>query len=233
MSSLFLVMLRGILRKDVWHTNRAALTEDVLTNTDVKTLVSYIGELHNEQPHGDVSVASLRLSIEAKYRRPDGRKAELLALVDQIEDTEDLPFEEVQPRIADFLGRELAFQASLYIASRDDTERFDLHRPYELLERALALAGGMDLGVVDVATSPPPDAAQERQGVCTVGLGGAMDAHLGGGQGNGEMLIWLAPPGVGKTSLLINQGVEAAKAGEDVLHVTLESISVGKGWTRS
>jgi replicative DNA helicase len=36
------------------------------------------------------------------------------------------------------------------------------------------------------------------------------------------MMIWLAPPGVGKTSLLINQGVEMAKAGSKVLHITLE-----------
>lgn len=221
MNSLLLSMLRGVLHKDVWEANRAALTDDVLTNADVQTLVKYIGELH-ENTTEDLSTDDLRLAINAKYRRPDGRKEELLNLTGQLDAVPDLPFAQIQPHISDFLGRELASQAMVYIASREDSDRFDLRKPYEMLERALSLATGVDLGVEEMSDAPEPDAEKERKGIATVGLGPRMDAHLGGGVGNGEMQIWLAPPAVGKTSLLINEGVEQAMDGEDVLHISLE-----------
>lgn len=221
MSHLLLAMLRGILHKDVWEANRAALSDEILTNADVKTLVMYIGELH-ENTTDDITSDDLRLAIEAKYRRPDGRKTELLSLVEQIHRADDMPFEQVQPHIADFLTREIANAAMVYIGSREDSDRFDIRKPYEMLELALSLSKGIDLGVEDMSEAPEPSSDSDRKGVATVGLGPCMDAHLGGGVGTGEMQIWLAPPAVGKTSLLINEGVEQAKQGEDVLHITLE-----------
>lgn len=221
MNSLLLTMLRGVLRKEVYEANRNALTADVLTNADVQTLVKYIGELH-QHTDGDLTTDDLRLALDAKYRRPDGRKEELVNLTNQIDGVPDLPFAQIQPHISDFLGRELANQAMVYIGSREDSDRWDLRVPYEMLERALSLASGVDLGVEDMSEADEPDAEQERKGVATVGLGPRMDAHLGGGVGNGEMQIWLAPPAVGKTSLLINEGVQQAIDGEDVLHISLE-----------
>lgn len=230
MNYLLLTMLRGILRKDVWEVNSGALLGDTLTNADVKTLVQYVAEKH-ESKRGDLSTHDLVLAIESKYRRPDGRKVELLDLVRQLDTVDDLPFEEIQPVIADFLGRELAAQAMVYIGSREESDKFDLHYPYELLEQAIALSTGASLDVECISDVAPPSAEGERMGVSTVGLGPRMDEHLGGGAANGEMLIWLAPPAVGKTSLLVNQGVEMAKGGEYVLHVTLE-INRAKCWQR-
>lgn len=219
-NDLMKAMLRACLRKDVWETNRAAMQEDVFTNADVKSLVKYIGELHDER-RGNLTPTDLRLAVEAKYRKPDGRREELLALVDQLDDAPDYEFEEIQPIIADYLGRELANQAAIHIGSRLETDRFDLEIPFRLLERGMEIASGMNLDVVDLAESDPTD-EHEREGVATVGLGPTMDAHLGGGVANGEMLIWLAPPGVGKTSYLKNQGMAMAMAGEHVLDITLE-----------
>lgn len=221
MNVLMLSMLRGALRRDIWEANSAALSEDVLTNSDVRTLIHYIGELHEERT-GDLTPTDLEMTIESKYRRPDGRKPELLELVGMLSTIEDMPFEELQPRISDFLGRELANKAMIYIASREDSDRFDLQYPLEMLTKAVELASGVDLGVDDIQLADAPSAEAERLRVCTVGLGPRMDRHLGGGHGQGEMLIWLAPPGVGKTSLLISQGVEMAKQGEHVLHISLE-----------
>jgi len=218
---LALATMRGLLMRQVWEANRAALAEDILTNADMKTLVLYIGELH-EQRERDLTPSDLRLAIDAKYRRPDGRKEELLALVDQLEAIEPMTYEEIQPHISDYLGRELAAKAATYISSREESENYDLRYPLELLERANELADGMNLDVEDMDDAPPPDALLERQGIATVGLGPEMDEHLGGGVGNGEMLIWLAASGVGKTSYLINQSVCQAQQGEHVLHITLE-----------
>lgn len=219
-NDLMKATLRAVLRKDVWLTNRAAMQEDVFTNADVKSLIKYTEELH-ETHNGDLSVQDLRLAIESKYRRPDGRKQELLDLVDQLDDVDDMPFEEIQPLIADFLCRELSNLAAVYIGSRLETDRFDLGVPLELMNRAKELSTGMNLDVVDLATSDLPSDA-DREGIATVGLGPIMDGYLGGGVANGEMLFWLAPPGVGKTSLLKNQGMAMARDGEHVLDITLE-----------
>jgi KaiC/GvpD/RAD55 family RecA-like ATPase len=219
-NDLMKAMLRAILRKDVWETNKAAMQEDVFTSADVKSLVQYIGELHDERS-GNLSVVDLRLAVEAKYRRPDGRKQELLDLVGLLDDAPDYEFEEIQPLIADYLGRELANQAAIHIGSRLETDRFDLEVPFRLLERGMEIASGMNLDVVDLIEADPTD-EHEREGIATVGLGKVMDDHLGGGVANGEMLIWLALPGGGKTSYLKNQGMAMAMAGEHVLDITLE-----------
>lgn len=219
-NDLMKATLRASLRKDVWETNRVAMREDVFTNADIKSLIKYIGELH-EGRNNDLTVQDLRMAIDAKYRRPDGRKQELLDIVAQLEDVPDYPFEDIQPMIADYLGRELASQAAVHIASRLETDRFDLAYPHELLCKAVELSDGMNLDVVDLATADPPS-TDDREGVSSVGLGPTMDWHLGGGVANGEMLIWLAPPGVGKTSFLKNQGMTMAMSGEHVLDITLE-----------
>ncbi len=221
MDQLLQATLKGVLRRDLWETNRAAMGEDVLTNSQVRTLVKYTGELH-ERHQRDLTTLDLKRTILAKYPKPGGIRDELLEVVGELDRVEDMPFEEVQPLIADYLTRELAQKAMVYIGSRDDSDSFNVDIPLDLLTRASELASGLPLDVEDMGCAPAPSEEGERLRVCTVGLGPSMDFHLNGGCGDGEMLIWLAPPGVGKTSLLINQGVEMAKAGSKVLHITLE-----------
>ena len=221
MDSLLQATLKGVLNRQLWETNRAAMGEDVLTNSQVRTLTKYIGELH-ERHSRDLTTLDLKRTILSKYPKPGGIRDELLEVVRELDRVEDMEFEEVQPLIADYLTRELAQKAMIYIGSRDDSDTFDINTPLDLLTRASELASGLSLDVEKMSDAPPPSAEGDRERVCTAGLGPLMDAHLNGGCADGEMLIWLAPPGVGKTSLLINQGVEMAKAGSRVLHITLE-----------
>jgi KaiC/GvpD/RAD55 family RecA-like ATPase len=221
MNHLLQATLNGVLRRDLWEANRAAMGEDVLTNSQVRTLVKYIGELH-ERYERDLTTLDLERTILAKYPKPGGIRDELLDVVHELDRVDDQPFEEVQPLIADYLTRELAQKAMIYIGSRDESDIFDVQRPLDLLTLAAELASGVPLDVEDMSEAPAPSEDGERERVCTVGLGPLMDVHLNGGVADGEMLIWLAPPGVGKTSLLINQGVEMTKAGSNVLHITLE-----------
>jgi KaiC/GvpD/RAD55 family RecA-like ATPase len=221
MNHLLQATLKGVLRRDVWETNRAAMNEDVLTNHQVRTLATYIGELH-ERHSRDLTTRDLERMILARYPKPGGIKDELLDIVKEIGRADDLPFEEVQPLISDYLTRELAVKAMEYIGSRDGSDQFNVQVPLDMLTKASELASGISLDVDKMSEAPPPSAEADRLRVCTAGLGPRMDSHLGGGCADGEMMIWLAPPGVGKTSLLINQGVEMAKAGSKVLHITLE-----------
>lgn len=49
-----------------------------------------------------------------------------------------------------------------------------------------------------------------------------LDKCLGGGPAKQELTVILAPPGVGKTTMLINMGVAAMKAGNNVIHFFVE-----------
>ena len=49
-----------------------------------------------------------------------------------------------------------------------------------------------------------------------------IDDLVDGGFGKGELIIFAAPPGIGKSWALVNVGMAAAKAGKTVVHYTLE-----------
>jgi len=49
-----------------------------------------------------------------------------------------------------------------------------------------------------------------------------IDELVDGGFGKGELIIFAAPPGIGKSWALVNVGMAAAKAGKTVVHYTLE-----------
>ena len=49
-----------------------------------------------------------------------------------------------------------------------------------------------------------------------------IDELVDGGFGKGELIIFAAPPGIGKSWALINVGMAAVKAGKTVVHYTLE-----------
>jgi replicative DNA helicase len=50
----------------------------------------------------------------------------------------------------------------------------------------------------------------------------AIDELVDGGFGKGELVIFAAPPGIGKSWALVNVGMAAVKAGKTVVHYTLE-----------
>jgi predicted ATP-dependent serine protease len=49
-----------------------------------------------------------------------------------------------------------------------------------------------------------------------------IDELADGGFGKGELIIFAAPPGIGKSWALVNVGMAAAKLGKTVVHYTLE-----------
>tara|TARA_Y100000816_G_C26102982_1_gene585090 strand:- start:273 stop:1631 length:1359 start_codon:yes stop_codon:yes gene_type:complete len=49
-----------------------------------------------------------------------------------------------------------------------------------------------------------------------------IDELVDGGFGKGELIIFAAPPGIGKSWALVNIGMSAVKAGKTVVHYTLE-----------
>ncbi len=207
--------------KQMWEANRSILTDDIFTSNDMRSLYTYLGELH-EECVGDLAPDDLRRKVESKYAGDSTRKDELLEIIGQLDDREPLAAERVQPLLADYAARQLAVQASKYIAVKVDGDRWELERAFEYLERAMNIQTNLDLDVENLSDAPPPSLEGDRPGIVTMGLGTKMDANLAGGLGQGEMMIWLAGSGFGKTSYMINQGVKIACTGKTVLHISLE-----------
>ena len=226
MNTLHLSFLRGLMLKQVWEANNSVLSDDLFTGTDIRTLYSYVSELHDERA-GDIEPDDLRNKIEVKYQKDSTRKQEMLEIIDDMEEYGPVAANTVQPLLADFASRELGRKAAQYILNNTEGEGWDVTKAYDFLERAISITTGVDLDVDDLMNAPPPSLDHDRPGIVTVGLGKKMDVHLGGGCGQGELMLWLAGYGQGKTSLMINQGVAIAELGGNVLHLSLE-ISAAK-----
>jgi replicative DNA helicase len=75
--------------------------------------------------------------------------------------------------------------------------------------------------VLDFAMAGSP-AEPTRTGVIGLGICDELDAFLDGGTANGELAMYVAPAGVGKTSYLWASTAYAASKGRNVLGITLE-----------
>lgn len=231
MNALHLDFLQGLLSKRVWEANRSALSEDIFTGVDMKTLFGYLGELH-EESDSDLVVEDLTRKVEAKYCTKDSsRKDELIEIIRMLDTREALPLKRIQPLLADYASRQLAMKSSQYVASNVDGDAWDLDKAFDFMQRAANIQENIDLDVADLMTEPPPSAEYDRPGIVCTGLGPAMDSYLKGGVAKGEMMIWLGGYGNGKTSYIINQGVRIAEEGKTVLHISLE-ISKAKCYQR-
>ena len=206
--------------RQVWEANRSTLSGDMFVGTDIRTLYGYLDELHEEHA-GDIEPDDLRNKVEVKYRKDTTRKQELLEIIDDLQ-AHSVSANSVQPLLAEFVSRELSTKAAVTIMQGVDDDKWDVTKAYDYLERAISVQTSVDLDVDDLMNEPPPSQEHDRPGVITMGIGPKMDNHLGGGAGQGELVIWLAGYGQGKTSLMINQGVAIAETGGNVLHISLE-----------
>lgn len=67
-----------------------------------------------------------------------------------------------------------------------------------------------------------PDMVGEDYERIPMGVAPRIDEAVGGGFPVGKLVCAVAPPGVGKTRLLVNIGAEAVRRGRNVVHATLE-----------
>ena len=225
MDKLQAAVVAALLSKEGWASFGSALSEDVFTDTDTRALYLTIQRLHG-QTSGDLSWSTLELDVLATY----GERGRGPELAEKIRAMAALPQEDehvVKKAVARFASRELALQASRYVASRIDSDAFDVNIAQALLDRAVDLAAGIDPSVVDFVSADLPGDDDYRPGLTSLGLSPELDACLGGGYANGELVTLLAPPARGKTSYLWAILAAAVREGRNGLGITLE-ISVPK-----
>lgn len=221
MDHLQATVIRAMLQKEGWHAFQDIVSEDVLNNTNARTLLRHIRGLH-EGTVNDITLEGLALDIQASY--PDGtaRRDELLEIVGML-DAVDAPDMGILSRhVRKFVQREMLENAARYVAAHTGSDDLDVAHVADLVNRAVDIGSGIDANVLDFSTAALPGDQDERTLVTGLGLSDELDDALAGGVGAGELLVYLAPPARGKTSYLWASACHAAASGLGVLGITLE-----------
>lgn len=212
-------VLRAMLTKRGWADLGPIIDEDIIGNTNTKTIYAVIRKLHASTQE-DLTPESVALDIAVTF---DGdRQEELLDIMDEIHSTEEVPPDALQQAARNWATRELLAKASRYVATNLASADLDPSIAYSLCQRAMDLSESTGGEVVDLNETGLPGQTVDRPGLTSLGLSPQLDRCLGGGVASGELAVILAPPSRGKTSYLCSIGARAAEAGRNVLHITLE-----------
>lgn len=221
MLNLNLLVLRALLSKKGWWALAGLVQVDTFEATEYRQLHKLLSMLH-ESTETDLLPETLAAAVESTYINSEEQCGKLLAMVQLLEETPELPEDQLLVSVKQFLQRSISYQIAEHIAQNVEQADFDAGPVAELAARAVAVSDRVGATVVDLfeqGISGAPDSRPVRNGL---GFSRKLDAGLRGGVGAGELCVYLAPPATGKTSLLVCSGAAHAAAGGTVLHITLE-----------
>ncbi len=220
-ATLQMTVLRALMQKRRWDEYKNVVSEEVITDSTARAVYAHLAHLHGAST-SDVAPVSLRLRIEASYPEGQERARELCSYVDSLSEIEVPEPNALRDCVQQYVQRELLYKAARKIAAGMNTGDLDVAEVGELVDRAREVGDSVDTDLVNATNAPLPGVVDDRPGITPLGLSPALDRALGGGVAAGELLVFVAPPARGKTSLLCACGAAAASAGRKVLHITLE-----------
>ena len=115
--------------------------------------------------------------------------------------------------------------AKMIKSKGDELSERDYEKIHDEIEKALTIKARDTEGVLfsDVADDPlkfiETQNRYDKSLVVRTGIPSLDNAHIAGGPLPGEMYIISAPPGRGKSTVLVNIGANALLAGKDVVHI--------------
>ena len=214
------IVLRGLLHKDTWFALQTVVTEDVVTNADARKVLGSIRRLHNAI-EGDISFTSVRLDIVSTYTRNESLRVSLLETGAEMVSAVLLEKREFDPVVRKYVSREKLMSAAMHLASHMDDVDFDHEKLIMMCESARDTGIGFDPAIDSYKTAGAPDVIK-RTGIVATNLSKKLDNALDDGLANGELVVYLAPGGTGKTSAMVKTGCGAARDGLNVLIIGLE-----------
>ena len=220
MTQLQATVLKALLDKDNWEYLGSMVNHDSFNDANAKSIFSIIGKLH-ETTNGNITVTDIRLYVEATFKVNTNARDDIIISVGAIEAARVPDDGVLRDLFHKFVSRNIFLKAAQLIATNIDSEDFDPGEVLSMVSTAAEVSSAKDTSVIDFAKAGPPS-DDIRTGITPIGVHPDLDAALDGGTGNGELTIFLAPSGVGKTSFLLNCSSNAAQLGRNVLHVTLE-----------
>ena len=120
----------------------------------------------------------------------------------------------------------------------DDLSERDYEAIHENIEKAITIKARDTEGVLfsDVADNPlefmQSQNRYDKGSIVKTGIPTFDNAHMAGGPLPGEMYVVSAPPGRGKSTLLVNIGASALLQGKDVIHILVGDNTEADGVLR-
>lgn len=201
-----------------------------------KALKDYYKE-YNQLP----SKEELKLEVEEKYKGV-GELEEIKGEVETLLDDKDVNEEFAIERIEEFI-RLKRIRGSLY-EMVEDIKKGRNKGDDSILKVAKELKDGLKISIrrSDIFTMESLDEIKRfrEEAVGTVNKSSIVksciprvnEALQFNGYKPGDLVMFCAPPGTGKTSFLINEGAEASKQGFDVLHMFVGDMTHYDGFIR-
>ena len=220
MITLQATALRAMMVKEHWEVLRSLVTSESIDDTTGRQLLNIINRLQEESA-SDITVEQMRMDIEASYKLKLDVQEELFCALVEVGAAQVQDVQLLKSTIKRFITRDKSLRAAQYIGSHIDDDGYDPSMPFHMLEDAVNSSVVLDAEVEDYATAGSPS-EPTRTGVTRLGCSRALDEKLDGGTAAGELTIYVAPAGVGKTSFLWNSVAKAAESGRNVLGITLE-----------
>lgn len=221
MEQLQATVLRAMLTVRGWNEYSDIVCEEILTDNLVRALYTHIQNLH-ARTDGNLSIDAVRLDIEATYRQGESRAEELVEALSYIEQAPEVREDVLEDAVRKYAQRQWVKKACQYGASHISDSDLDVHILADYIQRAMEVRTKVHVECTSIFDAPLPGEVDDRPNVCSLGLADQLDTMLGGGAGSGELVVFLAPPKRGKTTILCTIGARAAAKGRGVLHITLE-----------
>lgn len=142
---------------------------------------------------------------------------------------DDIPKEEFAPdEVVSAIGeienfvRVRAMQSAITEAAELSADPDNHNAITDLFREVLTISVDRDLGL-DLFANPKAtiEALANEVQLRSTGYQ-QIDKMIGGGTGRGEMLLYMAPSGGGKSVMLANEAIEFAKGGQDSVYITFE-----------
>jgi len=213
-------LLKTMMVKENWSALRGIATPDTFDSSTARALLKIMDRMHWETTE-DLHLGMVRLDIDASFQIKLEYRDELFSALDELEDIDIGDPDALKRILKRFIARDRSLKAGTYLATHVEDDDFDPSIPYAMLEEAVNASVVLDADVIDLHTAQSP-ADPTRTGVIGFGFSDELDKLLDGGTANGELSLYVAPSGVGKTSFLWGSLAYAASRGRACLGITLE-----------
>ena len=214
-------VLSAMRDRMVWIRYASKLKEDLFESYQTKATYKVITEFHSTGRSQNLTTAGLRALLYSAMK--PNEKEKFRFVIGRIRKARVADAAIIEKVISRFVQRQLTKQAIMEALNTLDSGEFsDLERVRQRIDEAI----GLDVREIDISYNyfdDPVRRIEVESNEVRIPTGiEELDLGIAGGLAAGEIGIWIAPTGVGKTLALVNVGYGAQRAGKKVVHCTLE-----------
>ena len=231
-STLEKLVFAAFLREETFYAQYSSIIEDTMFSTSsckvcINVYIDYVRQYNKiptqEEMYSDLGRYCQRYGIDESMKQ---RSIELLQECYKINYNLDY----VRDHFIKFATTNKLTEAIIDAAKRiKDKGEYLSERDYEdiheSIEQAITIKARDTEGVLLSEVADNPSAFMQSQNrydkdaIVKTGIATFDNAHMAGGPLPGEMYVVSAPPGRGKSTLLVNIGASALLQGKDVVHI--------------